>query len=135
MRVLDWTYTITPGGTPGTVEQTSDPLDLNMVDFNCEMSCSITLSSLTGGTAPTVTTVLQGSNDGTNWIDLHSVGEVDAALTMSADGTQWLVLNSQATMPVPAMARLRLRATGGGTAPPTAWSVQANLRLVLSARK
>ena len=131
-RVLNWTFDITAAGSPGTTDKTTDPLELTMVDFNCEMSCSITLSSLTGGTAPTVTSVLQGSNDGTNWVDLNSVGEVDAALMQSADGTGWLVLSGQATMPIPAMRLLRLRSTGGGDAPPTAWATQANLRIVLS---
>lgn len=120
---------VASGGT--TADQFSTAWEIPAFGPDARMSCQFVLSGLTGGTSPTVAAQIQVSNDGTNYDDLDVLGEAAADASFTANGGKWLLTagNLGVSQAWPTFRYLRLKGKGGGTAPPSAWTLKAQVHV------
>lgn len=126
-RTLDKQFTITVPSGGNTDDKFSDPWELPAFGPDARMSCQFILSGLTGGTAPAVAAQMQVSNDGVTYDDLDTLGEAAADQSFTANGSKWMLTAGSlgVSQAWPSFRYMRLKGKGGGTAAPTAWTLNA----------
>lgn len=119
--------------SPGTVKQVTSACALPLLSGRDRLSVALSLATLTGGTAPTVTATVECSVDGANWTQLNYDASCGAAFT--AVGSRWVTNSNSAVSVISQILDwpwryVRLTGTGGGTAAPTEWNLTASYCVV-----
>jgi hypothetical protein len=98
------------------------------VDSSASANAVVTVTvTASGGTTPTLTVVVEGSNDGTNWVALGTIGANGYVLGTPATPPTNLTGAATVVGVFPAMQQTRTRSVVGGTTPSFTYSVGIDL--------
>jgi hypothetical protein len=79
------------------------------------------------GTTPTMTVVIEGSNDGTNWYELGTIGANGAKVGQVGTAPSNLTATATVRASLPGARHVRSRSVIGGTTPSFTYSVLAEV--------
>jgi hypothetical protein len=98
------------------------------LDTSNSTSVAVTVNvTASSGTTPTMTVVVEGSNDGAAWVTLGTIGANGYVLGTPATAPTNITGNGAVTGVFPAMQLTRTRSVIGGTTPSFTYSVTADL--------
>lgn len=119
-------------GTPGVFTKAAGAETVStthgLVDGSHSASAIVTVNvTASGGTTPTLTVAVEGSNDGTNWVLLGTLGANGYNLGSVATAPSNLTGAATVTGVFPTMGSVRTRSIVGGTTPTFTYSVLVGL--------
>ena len=120
--------TINASGTP-VVKQTSAEYSLPGLPPGSKWSCQWSLTSLTGGSSPTVQPTLEVTNDDINWVDLSNIHPISGVGVQGSNGSGFFQDASSEYENLETFSKIRLAGYPGGTAVADAWNLTATLRI------
>lgn len=107
-----------------TASTTGGAVDTGTSAVNALVTVAVTAAS---GTTPTMTVVLEGSVDGTDWVTLGTVGANGYATGTTSTAPSNFTAAATTLAVVPAVQFIRSRSVIGGTTPSFTYSVTAQL--------